>query len=110
MEKITFQLPEKVNFAELLEVTEGNNLELTKSTKRGSSGNIWYDVFCDLNTLGSLASLLSLFLYIKEKYGKKEVLRIEIPINGGIAEKTIDYLINYLTNLKNSLYDSNNQK
>lgn len=110
MEKITFQLPENANLAKLHELAKSNNLEFTKSTKRGSSGNIWFDVFCDLNTWGSLASLLSLFLYIKEKYGKKEVLRIEIPINGGIEEKTIDYLINYLTYLKNSLNDSNNQK
>lgn len=110
MEKIIFQLPKGAKVEDLEEIAKSYNLDLKKSTKRGSTGIVWLDVLYEgLGTMGSLASLLSLFLYIKETFGKREVIKIEIPINGEIEEQTLDNLINYLTYLKNSKNDSTNQ-
>ena len=110
MEKITFQFPERAKVKDLEKIAKSYNLDLKESTKKGSSALVWYDVVVDsLGTMGSIASLLSLFMYIKEKFGKREVIKIEISIDGEIEEQTLDNLINYLTHLKNSKNDSTNQ-
>lgn len=102
MEKITFQLPDGAKVEDLEIIAKSYKLDLKRSTQRGATGIFWLDVlFESLSFMGSIASLLSLFLYIKEKYGKSGMIKIEILIDGEMEERSLYSFINYLSYLKN---------
>ena len=93
--EIIFELHHRVNWRELDAVAESQKIVLKKSSY------FFLPEFVDLGVWGSLASIISLFLYLKEKYDNRVAKNIKI--DGKINVETIDELIDYLTSLKEKI-------
>ena len=106
MEKITLTLPRGAEMNDLKEMARNYNICLKESDEKYFTGITPVEI---INIMGSIAGIISFFMFIKDKYGRGEVIKIEITNKNGEKEKrTLEYLINYLNYLKSKNNDSSN--
>ena len=94
--KIYFKLRYGINRRELDAFQERFNLKLEPT-----SSYCFPPEFLDLSVLGSLASIIALFLYLKDKYDNRVAINIRIDDKTNV--KDLDAAIEYLTSLKGKI-------
>ncbi len=104
MDKIAFKLPDGAKLDDIQEIANSYNVTLKQSDERNFDGITFIEV------AASIATLIQFFEFIKKKYGKRNAIKVEITINGNIEERTINYVISYLNNLKEKQNGSNNKQ